>query len=163
MSEAIRPHAENGDVSYEKRDVNARAILWVGIMIIISAVIIHFAVWGVFDFFNAREARKGKPPATLVNTKRQPPPAPRLQTDAPADLQKIRANENAALESYGWVDRQNGIVHIPVERAMELIIKRGLPKTQQTTQNAAENQMSRGKELKSPDMALVRQEQGQKR
>jgi hypothetical protein len=149
MSETVRPHVENRDVSYEKRDINPRAILWIGVAIIISAVVIHFAVWGVFDLFSAREVHKGKPPATLVNTKRQPPPAPRLQTDAPADLREMRARETAALESYGWVDRQKGIVHIPVERAMELLVERGLPKTEPTMTNPTESQTSAGKNMKT--------------
>ncbi|HKC62013.1 MAG TPA: hypothetical protein VKB86_00140 [Pyrinomonadaceae bacterium] len=161
MSETLK--AENTDVSYEKRDVNPRAILYVGISIIIAAVIIHFAVWWLFDLFNAREAHKGKPPATLVNTKRQPPPAPRLQENAPADLQQMRVHEKALLESYGWVDRSQGIVHIPVERAIDLLIERGLPKTQQTTQNAAGNQSSKGTDQKSSDRAAVEQGQGKKR
>jgi hypothetical protein len=149
MSETLKTHVENRDVSYEKRDINPRAILWVGVAIIISAVVIHFAVWGLFDFFSAREAHKGKPPATLFNTKRQQPQRPRLQTDAPADLQQMRARETATLESYGWVDRQKGIVHIPVERAMELLVERGLPKTEPTMTNPAESQTSEGKNMKT--------------
>jgi hypothetical protein len=146
MNETLRAHVENRDVAYEKRDVNPRAILWVGVSILVSAVIIHFAVWGLFDLFNAREARQGKPPASLVNTKRQPQPMPRLQTDAPADLQKLRMREDAALESYGWVDRERGIAHIPVERAMELLVERGLPKPQPARNEASASQ----KDVKSP-------------
>jgi hypothetical protein len=37
------------------------------------------------------------------------------------------AEENAALATYGWVDRDAGIVRIPIERAMELLVLRGLP------------------------------------
>ena len=144
MSEEMQARVENTDVSYEKRDVNPRAILYVGISIIISAVILHFVLLWLFDLFNAREAHKGKPPATLVNTKRQPPPAPRLQTDAPDDLQEMRVHEKALLESYGWVDRGQGIVHIPMERAIDLLIERGLPKTQQTAENVTEKQTSAG-------------------
>ncbi len=150
MSETMKAHIENRDVAYEKRDVNPRAILWVGVAILISAVIIHFAVWGLFDQFNKSEAHKGKPPASLVNTKPQPPPQrPRLQTDAPADLQELRMREDAALESYGWVDREKGVVHIPVERAMELLVERGLPKPQPAQPGPAENQANEsGKDVK---------------
>ena len=158
MSEVVK--AENSDVSYEKKDVNPRAILYIGISIIISAVIIHFAVWRLFDLFNAREAHQGKPPATLVNTKRQPPPAPRLQTDAPDDLQEMRLREKALLESYGWVDRQNGIAHIPIERAIALLIERGLPKTQQASENLTEKQMSVN--TKSSISRTAEQERNQK-
>jgi hypothetical protein len=49
--------------------------------------------------------------------------------EATADdtLKQLRATENAALTTYGWVDRENGIVHIPIDRAMDLILQRGLP------------------------------------
>ena len=42
-------------------------------------------------------------------------------------LRQLRATEDAALTTYGWVDRKNGIVHIPIDRAMDLILQRGLP------------------------------------
>jgi hypothetical protein len=147
MSETMKAQVENRDVAYEKRDVNPRAILWVGVAILVSAVIIHFAVWGLFDQFNRSEARKGKPPVSLVNTKRQPPSQrPRLQTDAPADLQQLRNREETALESYGWVDRERGVAHIPVERAMELLVARGLPKSQPAGNEESASQ----KDVKSP-------------
>lgn len=34
-----------------------------------------------------------------------------------------RSAERARLERYGWVDRQAGVVHIPIERAMELVVE----------------------------------------
>jgi hypothetical protein len=34
-----------------------------------------------------------------------------------------RALQNARLESYGWVDRANGVAHIPIERAMALVVE----------------------------------------
>ncbi len=42
-------------------------------------------------------------------------------------LRQLRATEDAALNTYGWVDRQAGKVHIPIERAMQLLLQRGLP------------------------------------
>lgn len=117
----------NETISYERRDVNTRAVFWVGVALVVAAVVIHTAVWWLFDLFDRREALKGPPPATLVNAPRAAPPAPRLQTDAPADLNDFRAEEKHELEGYGWVDRQKGVVRIPVERAMTLLLERGLP------------------------------------
>ena len=54
-------------------------------------------------------------------------PGPNLQLNPPDDLRSFRAREDAELNSYGWVDRTNGVVHIPITRAMELIAQRGLP------------------------------------
>ena len=39
----------------------------------------------------------------------------------------IRAAEDQILNSYGWVDRSKGIVRIPIDRAIDLLAKRGLP------------------------------------
>ena len=39
--------------------------------------------------------------------------------------------EEAALNSYGWVDKDAGIVKIPVDRAMEILAKKGLPARKQ--------------------------------
>jgi hypothetical protein len=49
--------------------------------------------------------------------------------EATADdtLKQLRATEDTTLTTYGWVDRDNGIVHIPIDRAMDLILQRGLP------------------------------------
>ena len=63
---------------------------------------------------------------TLSNPRKEPP-EPRLQKDPAMDLQQFRAGEEAVLHSYGWVDPEKGIVRIPVERAMELVAKEGLP------------------------------------
>ena len=43
------------------------------------------------------------------------------------DLKEFRAGEDAILNDYGWVDPEKGIVRIPVERALELVAKEGLP------------------------------------
>ncbi len=63
-----------------------------------------------------------QPPAAM----RVQPPGPLLQPHPREDLIKLRADEEAALTTYGWADRQAGVVRIPIERAMELTVQRGL-------------------------------------
>ncbi|HUI94939.1 MAG TPA: hypothetical protein VLX44_04235 [Xanthobacteraceae bacterium] len=55
------------------------------------------------------------------------PPGPRLQTDAPGDLQHFRAAEEKRLNTYYWIDKQRGIVHIPIEQAMKQLAASGIP------------------------------------
>ena len=55
----------------------------------------------------------------------QPPP-PRLQLDPPRDLARFRADEEKRLSTYYWVDKDRGIVHIPIDRAMRLLVERGI-------------------------------------
>jgi hypothetical protein len=55
-------------------------------------------------------------------------PAPHLTIDDDhQQMTSIRDRQMEKLNSYGWVDRSNGIVRIPIDRAVELILQRGLP------------------------------------
>jgi hypothetical protein len=40
-------------------------------------------------------------------------------------MEEMRAAENDALNNPGWVDKQKGIVRIPIERAKQLVVQRG--------------------------------------
>jgi hypothetical protein len=50
---------------------------------------------------------------------------PRLQYDEPGDMEMFRSSEDAWLESTGKDTAGN--IHIPVDRAMTLLVKNGLP------------------------------------
>ncbi|MBV9673624.1 MAG: hypothetical protein JO076_12480, partial [Verrucomicrobia bacterium] len=54
-------------------------------------------------------------------------PSPRLQVNPRDDLVNYQNRENRTLNSGGWIDRSKGIVRIPIEQAMALIVQRGLP------------------------------------
>jgi len=56
----------------------------------------------------------------------QLPPEPRLQTTPWADMEQFRADEVAHLHSYGWVNQSAGVAHVPIERAKEMLLKKGL-------------------------------------
>ena len=53
--------------------------------------------------------------------------APMLETTSAASLRNFLINQENQLNSYGWVDEKAGVAHIPIDRAMELIVQRGLP------------------------------------
>lgn len=55
------------------------------------------------------------------------PPGPRLQIDTAADLRRFRADVAQRLNTYYWIDRQKGTVHIPIEQAMQKLVKTGIP------------------------------------
>lgn len=48
-------------------------------------------------------------------------PEPREQPHPGTDFVVLRAHEEAELNSYGWIDKTNGIVRIPIDRAIELL------------------------------------------
>ena len=55
------------------------------------------------------------------------PPGPRLQTNAPGDLRRFRADEERRLNTYYWVEKDKGAVHIPIEQAMKQLATTGIP------------------------------------
>ncbi len=113
---------------YEKQDVRFRSLLIAGAIFIVSWVLAFLLAWFVFRYLVLREARLSPPPNVLEQMYgREAPPEPRLQSDPRKDLLQMRAEQDALLNTYGWVDRQAGIVHIPIGRAMELLAQRGLP------------------------------------
>jgi hypothetical protein len=67
------------------------------------------------------------------------PTLPTIQVNPARDLLQVRATERANIEEYGWVDRERGTIRIPVERAMELLLERGLPVQTATPGNEGGN------------------------
>jgi hypothetical protein len=54
------------------------------------------------------------------------PPAPHLQTSPYLDLRAFREQEDEVLGTYGWVDKERGVVRIPIDEAMRLLVSRGV-------------------------------------
>lgn len=117
-----------GDVAFEPRDVNARSLLLVGIGVLVAGFVIHFAVLFLFDSFAARDQHRGLQPSTMVRSSEvRQPPEPRLQVDPAREMGELQREQAGKLRGYDWADRQAGTVRIPIERAMLLLVERGLP------------------------------------
>ncbi len=118
-------NSESRHRGYEDSDVS------MGRLLAFAAGLVGLVVLGVlgsavvFRFF-VRHQPLG-PPASPFENVRTLPPSPRLQLNAPLDLKGYLAEEDKILDSYGWVDRKAGIVRIPIDRAMTLVLQKGLP------------------------------------
>jgi hypothetical protein len=112
-------------VRHETSDVNVSSVLGFGAGLLVSGLVISLLVWGLFLYFSEQAARRGSTVAGL--TKQTLPPPPRLQTNPRGDLLELREAEDRVLTTYGWVDRNAGVVRIPIEQAMKLTVERGLP------------------------------------
>jgi hypothetical protein len=113
---------------HEASDANIAGVFGFGAGLLIAGAIILFCVWLLFQFFAGREGLTG-PAEYPLSTGQQErvPPEPRLQTNPRQDLSDLRAREDAVLGTYGWVDKNAGIVRIPIDDAMKLTVERGLP------------------------------------
>ena len=81
--------------------------------------------YGTFKILSPLETVSAPP--GLIETTRTLPPAPRLQVNAPKDLADYLKQQQETLNTYGWVDQKAGVVRIPIDRAMDLLIQKGLP------------------------------------
>jgi hypothetical protein len=114
---------EANEKKYETGDLNPRAILWSLIGLASLALTAFLVSAAMLWFWSSPSATR----AVGFSARAQPgetAPEPRLQVAPAADLQKLRATEEAKLRAYEWIDRQAGIAAIPVERAMELMANR---------------------------------------
>lgn len=124
----------NVDVSHEKSDVNVGTLFKFIIYLFISTVVILVSMKFMMDYFLAREIAQELPPASRVNPPgtRRLPPMPRLQGAPGSDLlpldemKRFKKEQQSAINSYGWVDRNTGVVRIPIEEAKRLVLERGL-------------------------------------
>jgi hypothetical protein len=120
--------ARAGSAGHEHRDVVYRPVVvaLAGLVVLLVAAVLLMRL--LLVYLAAYEARTSPPANPLAKSfGREQPPAPRLQADPLRDLLALRAEEDAVLGSYGWVDRDTGVVHIPIGRAIELLAQRGLP------------------------------------
>jgi len=53
--------------------------------------------------------------------------AAKLQSHPGADMKEFTKKSDARLHGYGWADEQKGIVHIPIEKAIEITAAENLP------------------------------------
>src|SRR5207302_9292224 len=117
--------ASRGARPHESDVVDIRRILVLGIAaiaIIAGCVIASTLLERVLSSSYGREIPA---PASIR------PPAisePVLQVSPGSDLDALRASKRAALEEYRWIDHRQGVVQIPIERAMQLISERGTMK-----------------------------------
>lgn len=121
---------------YELRDISIRAVAWCAAALIIAAIFVHVALGGLYKLFEHQHASPDAPSRIAFHTQ-MIAPEPRLQVQPTKELDQYFASENQKLNSYGWVDKPAGVVHIPIDRAMDLIAQRGLPTRGAGTQNAS--------------------------
>ncbi len=131
----------NPETHHEESDVNVRALLWFVVIFIAFAAVSNVALWLLFKFYV--QLGKGETNTPLTQVARpvdaDVPALPRLQpfsatggkdvrspvADTPvADMAQMRANEDQVLNNYGWLDRQKGTTHIPIEQAKQLALQR---------------------------------------
>jgi hypothetical protein len=134
-------NGRNPGVEYDKSDLSPKGILIFFVVLAVFALVIHITVLGLYagmtKIADKREAQitplapQTYTPRTeiLTNTANvnvQQFPEPRLEPHlqgTPGKMTKFLLQESAVLTAKPWQDAQ-GNVHLPIDEAMKLVLKR---------------------------------------
>ena len=124
-------------VTFEPRDINVATVVKQLVYLAITIVLALVICVPILKVLTNRSAEADTPippvRAEMSQADRDEtamPPEPRLQgvpghvEDAQQDLRDKIAADIEANESYGWVDKANGVAKIPVSEAMKLIAEK---------------------------------------
>jgi len=151
MSDPQQIEEHHEGTGFEREDWNAGTVYAFLIGLAAVCVLVFFFLRGMYAFLDAR-SRASQPPQNPLVTAQGPPernlprsqvqeqikntfPDPRLEENERQEINQFRLGEEEKLNSYGWVNQPAGVVHIPIERAMELVVERGLPTRPQATEH----------------------------
>jgi len=117
-------------MGYETDDIGTKTIaIWAALLFgfVAFCLALTYFVYLVFvPGDNAQQEAYVQFP--LTGQQRLPPPdAPILQAYPKQDWKNFTRAEDEKVHTYGWVDRNKGVVQIPIERAIELTVERGIP------------------------------------
>lgn len=126
------------DLGFEREDLSPKAVFAFLVGLALAGILVHFIIGGLYGYLDAYDRQHQAPLSPLVQNaptdkRRILPedvskfPQPRLETDERTELNGFRLEEEQRLNSYGWVDKNAGVVHIPIDRAMQMIAQQGLP------------------------------------
>ena len=145
MADTNHAHSNPAGVGpVENDDINYRGILWFVVVLAITMGVSNLLMVGTFKLFDHQIVTADKERPALATPAGQAPPSPNLlyvQSGAPVvsepgNLERFREREDAALEGYS-LDKATGVATIPIERAKELLLARGLPTRDRATPPAA--------------------------
>jgi len=131
--DANRPKNGGGDgahgIAAEPDYVSARTVVGFAVILTLVTAVAMGLMAALFHSFQTRAQQRDAASierAGLETRRGASPPAPRLQVYPVRHGQAFREAEAVRLNGYGWMARSTGAVHIPIERAMDLIVERGV-------------------------------------
>jgi hypothetical protein len=143
MSDENLKHGPTGhDAEYEHEDLGTRGIFAFLLGLAVSGIVIYFIIVGMYSFLDRYERSQMATASPLVPLQGEMSRmvtqddmdkvfkdngAPMLETNERGQFRDFLMNQEDQLNSYGWVDEKAGIAHIPIERAMDLIVQRKIP------------------------------------
>ena len=131
---------------YETRDADASGVLKFLLVLGVALVIVSIVCYDLFRYYSSHAQNQAATESPFAD-QRQLPLGPQLQVNPREDWLKFREEQEKSLEApLAWENQSAGTVRVPIEEAMDLLVKKGLP-AQGETQEApavAKTQASEG-------------------
>jgi hypothetical protein len=110
-------------LNHEPTDVSLKGVGRIAILSYVILFVILVLVYGVWKGMQAwaSDSRQMPPMSAYADGKERLPRGPLVLTDEPGYLRELRKEEHEILEKYGWVDKTQGIVRVPIARAIEML------------------------------------------
>ena len=106
---------------HERKDADVLGVALVAGLVLLIVAVSLLTARGLFRFA-AQGDKPARPPGRSAQF-----PEPRLEAHPVANFTAARVEAEKELHSYGWIDRKSGVAHVPIERAMRLLLEHGLP------------------------------------
>jgi len=172
---------KNPDVAHEESDVNIRPIVWFLVWLSVATAVVMLLMVGLYRFLddqaNKQDARQRSPLAderspippkpvlqmapTQTNDEGQLPKTPPPDNNNPmAEVNTTREEESAKLKYYTWIDESKGIVSLPIDRAQELALQRGLFKSRPQPAASASGTGAQPATGEQPEGGRLQQDEG---
>ena len=115
------------DELHETTDLNIKEVVGYTVVLVVLCAVTFLGIKLVMDHFATQTARNQalKSSRFVADV---PPAGPRLQANPGKETKEIAAAALNRLNAYGWVDRDAQLAHIPIDRAIDILAKSGLPK-----------------------------------
>ncbi len=111
-------------ITHEHRDPSVGPILWTIVGLAFGVMLVAVGMYGLYWYLAGERVTVVNP---MANVEPQVPPAPRLEEHPAVEIQTLRSEEERLLSTYGWSDKEKGVVRVPIDKAMELELSRGFP------------------------------------
>jgi len=139
MDKEFKHREHNPKLEFEHQDLSPTSVYAFLTGLAVAGILVYFVLWGLYHYLDAYQRNHQPPQNPLVqseaDTRNVPPqaiqkfPQPRLEKNERVEINDFLLKEEQTLNSYGWVDQKDGVVRLPIDRAMQLIAQRGLPTT----------------------------------
>ncbi|HEX9110497.1 MAG TPA: hypothetical protein VF845_03400 [Terriglobales bacterium] len=130
-----QPMANHDGFEHEDLSPSGPFYFWAGLALL--GLVIYLSMFGMYRFLGRYERAHQAPLSpmatpqadtrTVTHENAQTFPQPRLEENERMQLRPFIEDQDRKLATYDWVDKNRGAVRIPIDRAMELIVQRGLP------------------------------------